>query len=113
MTDPVATPYEPERYARFPSKTSKDARENLPQLVDDVVDRGEPVVIKKLNVGRAALIPARDLWMYELVELLDLDRRIVDKPAYELMRQVFERSKHYLETHPEGVDDSGKAGSTK
>src|SRR4051812_46812078 len=94
MTD-VSTPQEPKRYANFPSSTSKEARENLPALVDEVVDTGKPVVIKKLNVGRAALIPARDLWFYEVIERLGMNRESVNWPIEKLMQEVYERSKHY------------------
>ena len=74
MTDSPGMPQETDRFAQFPSYTSKEARENLPALVDEVVDSGTPVVIKKLNVGRAAIIPARELWKFEIIERLKLNR---------------------------------------
>jgi PHD/YefM family antitoxin component YafN of YafNO toxin-antitoxin module len=89
-------PVQPDLYTRFRSCTSKEARDNLPALVDQVVDTGNPVVIKKLNVGRAALIPARELWLHEIIERLNMDRSSINRPIEELMREVYERIELYL-----------------
>ena len=101
MADTVTAPQEPDLYARFPSCTSKEARENLPALIDQVVDIGKPLLIKKLNVGRAALIPARELWIHEIVERLGMDRASVNTPIPELMKEVSRRIKNYLEAQAE------------
>src|SRR6266481_7836884 len=97
MTDVPATASQPDLYARFRSYTSKEARDNLPALVDDVVDSGTPVLIKKLNVGRAALVPARQLWLYEIIERLNMERNSINKPIEELMKEVYERIGHYFD----------------
>jgi PHD/YefM family antitoxin component YafN of YafNO toxin-antitoxin module len=96
MADKTAIDSQPDLYARFRSCTSKEARDNLPALVDQVVDTGDPVVIKKLNVGRAALIPARELWLHEIIERLNMDRSSIEKPIEELMHEVYERIELYL-----------------
>jgi PHD/YefM family antitoxin component YafN of YafNO toxin-antitoxin module len=100
------TTSEPDLYARFESKTSKQARQQLPSLIDQVVDSGQPVLIKKLKVGRAALIPARELWIHEIVTRLEMDRTSVNLPIDDLMREVFKRLKIYLEERSEsGIDE--------
>jgi prevent-host-death family protein len=101
MPDPAAIPPETDRYAQFPSTTSKEARANLPSLIDEVVDSGRPLVIKKLNRRRAALIPARELWIHELVERLGMERGSANKPLEELMQEVYERLKKYLKVDDE------------
>jgi prevent-host-death family protein len=96
---------EADRYARFPSKTSKEARANLPSLIDEVVDTGRPLVITKLKIGRAALIPARELWIHELVERLGMDRASAEKPIEELMDEVYEKLTNYRNArHESGMD---------
>lgn len=109
MTDVLQ---DPKLYSKFRSYSSKDARENLPAFVDAVVDSGRPVVIKKLHLGRAALIPARDLWIYEVIEALQMDRESVNKPVDVLMQEVYQRSKRYVESRAgDSSDGAGKAGS--
>jgi PHD/YefM family antitoxin component YafN of YafNO toxin-antitoxin module len=100
MADKSAIDGQPDLYARFRSCTSKQARDNLPALVDQVADTGNPVVIKKLNVGRAALIPARDLWLHEIIERLNMHRSSIEKPIEELMREVYERIELHLDGQP-------------
>jgi len=99
MSDMDSFPLTVEEFPRFPSCTSKQAREHLPALVDQVVDSGEPVVIKKLNAGRAALFPARNLWMYEFFVELGMDKARHGKSLMDLMREAQDRLKDYL---PEG-----------
>jgi hypothetical protein len=106
MMDQASNTQEPDLYTRFQSKTSKEARQTLPSLIDQVVDTGQPVLIKKLKVGRAALIPARELWIHEIVIRLGMDRTSVNMPIEELMREVYKRIKNYLKEHSEsGMED--------
>ena len=101
MADQTTATQEPDLYARFASKTSKEARQELPALIDQVVDTGRPVLIRKLKMGRAALIPARELWIHEIMSRLDMDRTSVNVPIDELMKEVYKRLKNYLKEHSE------------
>jgi PHD/YefM family antitoxin component YafN of YafNO toxin-antitoxin module len=95
MPGPV-TQEEPKIITSFPSCTSKEARDNLPAILDEVVDSGVPVVIKKLSKGRAAVIPARDLWLYAVMEELNMDRGSINKPIKELMKEIHRKCEQWL-----------------
>jgi antitoxin (DNA-binding transcriptional repressor) of toxin-antitoxin stability system len=94
---PTSQP-EPGVYAEFPSITSKEAREKLPDLIDAVADSGTPVVIRKAKMGRAraALIPVRKIGIHAMLARLGMDGSNVNKPVDELMLEVYGKIKHYL-----------------
>jgi hypothetical protein len=97
MTDIPASSQPADLYARFPSCTSKQARQNLPSLLDDVLETGTPVVIKKLNVPRLAIVRARELWLHEIFVRLNMDKSSIDKPIDQLMEEMSEALRKYLQ----------------
>ena len=94
----VTSAPEPVIYSEFPSISSKEAREKLPDLIDTVVDTGTPVLIRKLKKGRAraAIIPARKLGIHAMLTRLGMDGSNVNMPVDDLMLEVYDRIKNYL-----------------
>ena len=83
----------------------------MPSLVDEVVDSGRPVLITKLNKGRAAVIPARHLLLWAAATQLGIDMNLYSNDLVELMRVIHERSEKWLEA--EAVEHShSKAEAT-
>jgi hypothetical protein len=97
MADNPATSQPAALYAKLPSYTSKQARQKLPSLLDEVLDTGTPVVIRKLNVPRLAIVRARELWLHEVLVRLNMDQSSIDKPIDQLMMEMSEAIQRYLQ----------------
>jgi prevent-host-death family protein len=81
-------------YRDLPVYSSKDARANLPKLLDEVVDSGTPALISKLGTPRVALIPARNIWIDEMADLIGLKgvpMPATEKEGMEILMRATER----------------------
>lgn len=76
-----------------------DARKDFSKITNYVATVRKPVILTRRNTSAVSLVPAHDLWLYDLMDELGIDKDAPSSEMMEVIKTVHEKSGDWLEKH--------------